>query len=114
MGNRYHHQFSATFYFICSMLLALALPHTAAAINFTVLDSGQCNETGVPNDGFCQDIGIDYSQWTGNLISSVHFNNSGNPNNLDNIDRINGARTVAAPGFFNHGDELKVATARQV
>lgn len=95
-------------------LLALALPRIVEAISFTPLNSGPCiTSSGFDVGGFCADIGLDYNQGTGHLVSSVHYNDGGLPNNLDHIDRITGARSPV-PGFVGANDELKVATVRQV
>jgi len=89
---------------------------TTEAITFSTFGAGPgaCNESGSAPGGFCQDVGIDYSELTGNLVTSDHFQTGGLPNNLDNVDRITGARSNAAPAYSGHPDELKVATARKV
>jgi uncharacterized repeat protein (TIGR01451 family) len=89
--------------FVSIALLTSGVPGLAAPITFTTLGSPP---------SFQEDIGIDYSDLTGNLVTSVHLFTSGVPNNLDNVDRITGARSDAAPTFTGRFDELKLATAR--
>src|SRR4029077_20157660 len=85
----------------------------AAAVGFSALNVSPCTTSGgFDSGGFCIDIGIDYSQLTGNLVSSVHFDTAGSPNSLDNVDRITGIRVPLA-SFATIG-EVKVATVRQV
>ena len=101
---------AATFCFVCSLLLALGLAGTASAITFTNINGpgGTCN-SGIP-PGFCNDVGIDYSQLTGNLVTTL-FPNAGT--GLFNVDRATGIHT-AIPGAPAGSviDETKVATVR--
>src|SRR5215471_10691648 len=103
-----NHLLAWIFYFACSVLLSL--PTIAAAITFTAISGpgGTCN-SGTP-PGFCNDVGIDYSQLTGKLVTSL-FPNTGT--GLFNVDRITGNHT-AIPGApaGSMVDETKVATVR--
>src|ERR1051325_2084162 len=105
----------AAFSFVASVFLLCIVARTAEAVSFTALNSSPCITSGGADvGGFCSDIGIDYSQLTGNLVTSVHFDSvpPGTTNNLDKVNRITGARTsIAVSGL---ADELKVATVRQV
>jgi uncharacterized repeat protein (TIGR01451 family) len=113
MKNKYHRRLSVRFCFIFGLLLGLAFTKMAAAVGFSALNASPCATSGgFDSGGFCSDIGIDYSQLTGNLVSSVHFDTAGSPNSLDNVDRITGARVPLA-SFATIG-EVKVATVRQV
>jgi uncharacterized repeat protein (TIGR01451 family) len=113
MKNKYIRRLSMTFYFVFSLLLGLAFAKTAAAVSFSAINTSPCATSGgLDSGGFCSDVGIDYSQLTGNLVTSVHFETGGSPNSLDNIDRITGARVPLA--FFPTAGEVKVATVRQV
>ena len=114
MYNQDRCRFSlVSFYLACSLLLVFGIPNLARAISFSTISSGPCVTSGNQDlSGFCQDVGIDYSQLTGNLVTSVHFQTNGVPNALDNVNRINGARS-SIPGFFNKPDELKLAVARK-
>ena len=112
MKNKYH-RLSVGFYFVSSLLLGLAFAKIAAAVGFSALNVSPCATSGgFDSGGFCSDIGIDYSQLTGNLVTSTHFDTGGSPNSLDNVDRITGARVPLA-SFATIG-EVKVATVRQV
>ena len=74
------------FYFVSSLILGLAFAKTAAAVSFSAINASPCATSGgFDSGGFCSDIGIDYSQLTGNLITSVHFDTGGSPNSLDNM-----------------------------
>src|SRR4029077_2607450 len=93
MKNKYHRRLSVRFCFVFGLLLGLAFTKMAAAVGFSALNVSPCATSGgFDSGGFCSDIGIDYSQLTGNLVSSVHFDTAGSPNSLDNIDRVTGAR----------------------
>ena len=113
MKNKYIRRLSMTFYFVFSLLLGLAFAKTAAAVSFSAINTSPCATSGgFDSGGFCSDIGMDYSQLTGNLVTSAHFDTGGSPNSVDNIDRITGAR-VPLTSFTTVG-ELKVATVRQI
>ena len=113
MKNKYHRRLSVRFCFVFGLLLGLAFTKMAAAVGFSALNVSPCTTSGgFDSGGFCSDIGIDYSQLTGNLVSSVHFDTAGSPNSLDNIDRITGVRVPLA-SFATIG-EVKVATVRQI
>jgi uncharacterized repeat protein (TIGR01451 family) len=103
-----------SFYLACSVLLAFGFSGTAAAITFTNISGpgGTCN-SGIP-PGYCNDVGIDYSQLTGNLVNSL-FPNAGQagPGGLFNVDRITGVHTLVANAPAGSViDETKVATVR--
>ena len=73
MKNKYH-RLSVRFYFVSSLLLGLAFAKIAAAVSFSAIDASPCATSGgFDSGGFCSDIGIDYSQLTGHLVTSVHF-----------------------------------------
>ena len=91
---------AATLCFVFGALLALGFSGTSAAISFSALGN------------FSNDVGIDYSQLTGNLVTSFNFGNTGAAS-LANVDRFTGVHTPI-PGLNNFSDELKVATVRQV
>src|SRR5262245_41921698 len=92
MKNKYIRRLSMTFYFVFSLLLSFTFTKVAAAANFTAINSSPCTMAGGSDSGgFCSDVGMDYSQLTGNLVTSVHFDTAGSPNSLDNVDRITGA-----------------------
>jgi uncharacterized repeat protein (TIGR01451 family) len=113
MKNKYPRRLSVRFCFVSGLLLGLAFTKMAAAVGFSALNVSPCATSGgFDSGGFCSDIGIDYSQLTGNLVSSVHFDTAGSPNSLDNVNRITGARVPLA--FFPTAGEVKVATVRQV
>src|ERR1044071_4646935 len=105
---------TVAFSFLASMLTGVLFSGMAGAVSFTPLNSSPCITSGGFNvAGFCSDIGIDYSQLTGQLVTSVHFDTQGVPNNLDNVNRFTGARNPVT-GLSGLPDELKVATVRQV
>src|SRR5438094_3658445 len=98
MSNTHRNSLSMIIWLVCSVLLAVGYSGTAAAISFSTLP------------GFQHDVGIDYSELTGNLVTSFDFGNG--TTKLANVDRFTGVHTVI-PGFVG-SDELKVATARTV
>jgi uncharacterized repeat protein (TIGR01451 family) len=103
MGTRwYSHRFLAVIFVAFSLLLATGLAGTAAAITFSQ-----------PIPTFDFDVGIDYSALTGRLVTSVNFNNQGNPVNLEDVNPFTGTR-ANINGFAGRVEELKVATARAV
>src|SRR4029077_3358303 len=101
MGQRdSKHLLAWVFYLVCSLLLAW--PARGAAITFSQT---------IPTFDF--DVGVDYSAWTGRLVTSAHFNTNGVPDNLEDVNPLTGARSDIS-GFSNRFEELKVATARAV
>src|SRR4029077_9387800 len=94
--------FLAVIFVAFSLLLATGLAQTAAAITFSQ-----------PIPTFDFDVGIDYSALTGRLVTSVNFNNQGNPVNLEDVNPFTGTR-ANINGFAGRVEELKVATARAV
>src|SRR5712691_8835035 len=97
-----HRLRAASLCFVFSALLALGFRGTAAAITFSQT---------IPTFDF--DVGIDYSALTGRLVTSAHFNTTGVPDNLEDVNPFTGARADIS-GFSNRPEELKVATARAV
>jgi hypothetical protein len=107
--RKINHVLAWMFYFVCSLLLAL--PGMATAITFTAISGPGGNCTIGSPGGFCNDVGIDYSQLTGNLITSEFPN--GSLVGLFNVDRITGIHTpVANAPAGSIFDETKVATVR--
>ena len=103
MNQRFNHGLlAAIFCLLCSTLVALGFPGTAAAITFSQT---------IPTFDF--DIGIDYSALTGRLVTSGHFNTNGSPVNREDVNPFTEARTDIS-GFSGRFEELKVATARAV
>src|SRR5262249_1826565 len=106
MGERNSYRAAAgIFYLIVSLLLSFGSPRTAAAISFTNFNGpgGTCNVGNPP--GFCQDIGIDYSPLTGNLVTSVNFGQAGQLD-LADVDRFSGIHTFIKNGPVGAMDEL--------
>ena len=99
MGERNSYRAAAGIFFLIFGLLGLGDPRIVAAISFSQ-----------PVLSFDNDVGIDYSFLTGNLVTSVHFA-SGNPSNLESVNQFTGVRTDLT-GFSGRGDELKLAVAR--
>jgi hypothetical protein len=90
------------FLFLLVVLGALASPHNATAISFTNIGSSAT---------FQNDIGIDYSILTGNLITSANYS-GGSTTTLTYVDRFTGVHTPV-PNFTGKPQELKVATVRR-
>src|ERR1044071_9255447 len=98
MRNTHRDSASLILWLVCSVLLAIGFSSRAEAISFSTVSSGACVTSGNQDvSGFCQDGGIDYSELTGNLTTSVHFQTNGVPNALDNLNRITGLRS-SIPG----------------
>src|SRR5215471_8332239 len=113
-GTRFGILATALSFFICSMLGGLAGPGLVAAassLSFTAIagPGGTCN-SGTP-PGFCNDVGMDYSQLTGNLVTSLFPPPSSPGTLLSNVNRISGIHSPI-DGGGSTPEEVKVATAR--